>query len=326
MTDNCGRNIDYIRISITDRCNLRCVYCMPEEGVESIPHSKILTFDEIVRICTVLAQKGLKKIKLTGGEPLVRKGVVSLVKQLKAIKGIESVTITTNGVLLGEYYEGLVEAGIDGITVSLDTLKADIYEKMTRKNQLKTVINSLKMAINRDKTHIKINCVPVFGEKEQDILSIAALARDNNVDVRFIEIMPIGLGTSYDFISEEKIKQLLHEEYGELTPHTGKMGNGPGRYCTVENFKGKIGFVSAVSHKFCDQCNRVRLTADGFLKVCLQYDYGVNLKAMLQEGCTDDELLEKMLRAIEEKPASHNFDKIKEFSGQEHKKMSQIGG
>ncbi|MEG0019260.1 MAG: GTP 3',8-cyclase MoaA [Oscillospiraceae bacterium] len=326
MRDKIGRNIDYIRISVTDRCNLRCIYCMPEEGVESIPHSKILSFDDIIRVCTVLAKDGLKKIKLTGGEPLVRKGIVNLVRELKGIDGIESVTITTNGVLLEEYYDALVQAGIDAITVSLDTLNPVIYEEITRRNQLEKVLKGLKMAIAKGGTHIKINCVPVLGIEKQDVMSLVEIARDNDVHIRFIEMMPIGLGTQYKFITEDELKGLLTAKYGELQPYSGVLGNGPSEYYTVEGFKGKIGFISAVSHKFCDRCNRVRLTADGFLKTCLQYDYGTMLKPMLDEGCTDGELVKVIEEAIEKKPKGHSFDKIDEFNGQEHRKMSQIGG
>lgn len=326
MIDKCGRNIDYLRVSVTDRCNLRCMYCMPEEGIESISHTEVLSFDEIARICEILAHNGLKKIKLTGGEPLVRKGISNLVYKLKHIQGIENVTITTNGVLLSEYYDSLVEAGIDAITVSLDTLDAKVYEKITRRDQLSKVLSGLKIAIEKGNAALKINCVPVLGIEEQEIFEIVNLARDNHVDVRFIEIMPIGMGIEYKFTSEEKIRQLLEKNYGEMQFCKEKRGNGPAEYYTLDGFKGKIGFVSSVSHKFCHRCNRVRLTADGFFKTCLQYDYGSQLKTMLRSDCTDDQLLQEMLNAIDQKPKEHNFDKMEGFIGQEYKKMSQIGG
>ena len=172
MTDNQGRTIDYLRISVTDRCNLRCVYCMPEEGMENIPHDRIMTYDEILRVCRILAEHGLKKIKITGGEPLVRKNVVWLIKELKKISGITNVTITTNGVLLTEQYEALVEAGIDAITVSLDTLDAEVYRQITRRDELSRVLEGIRLAAEQGKVRLKINCVPVLGTKKQGILEL----------------------------------------------------------------------------------------------------------------------------------------------------------
>lgn len=326
MIDGMGRNIDYIRISVTDRCNLRCVYCMPEEGVESIPHDQVLRFHEILRICRVLAANGIHKIKLTGGEPLVRKGITELTAQMKAIEGIDSVTITTNGVLLEEMYDDLVDAGIDAITVSLDTLDPEAYRTITRRDEAQRVKRGLMTAIEKGRVPVKINCVPVLGMKKQQLLEIAGMARDHKVHVRFIEMMPIGMGSQFPFVREDELRRELEQELGTFTPCDDVPGNGPCHYFAVEGFQGRIGFISAVSHKFCDSCNRVRLTAEGFLKTCLQYDCGVELKPLLAAGCTDRELEQAILGALKEKPAGHNFSGAPVFTGKESRGMSQIGG
>ena len=326
MTDGMGRTIDYIRISVTDRCNLRCVYCMPEDGVESIPHDQVLRFHEILRICRILAANGIHKIKLTGGEPLVRKGITELTAQMKAIEGIDSVTITTNGVLLEEMYDGLVDAGIDAVTVSLDTLDPEAYRAITRRDEAERVKRGLMAAIEKGRVPVKINCVPVLGMQKQQLLEIAGMARDHKVHVRFIEMMPIGMGSQFPFVREDELRKELEAELGPFTPCDDVPGNGPCHYFSVEGFQGRIGFISAVSHKFCESCNRVRLTAEGFLKTCLQYDCGVELKPLLAAGCTDGELEQAILGALKEKPVGHNFSGTPVFTGKEHRGMSQIGG
>ena len=326
MTDNFGRNIDYIRISITDRCNLRCVYCMPEEGVESVAHNDILKFDEILRICRVLAKNGLKNVKITGGEPLVRRGAANLIKQIKDIEGIESVTITTNGVLLTEQYHNLVGAGADSITVSLDTLDREKYAQLTRRDELERGLKGIALAQKENKVRLKINVVPVYGLDEKEIVSMVSFAKDTDTDVRFIEVMPIGSGTEFETVTEDDIKKVIEKHYGKLTFYSEKRGNGPSVHYSLEGFKGKIGFISAVSHKFCDKCNRVRLTADGHLKTCLQFEAGVDLKPCLREGGTDKDLEAELLKGIALKPKSHRFDEKDYFENREIRNMSQIGG
>ncbi|MBQ6928945.1 MAG: GTP 3',8-cyclase MoaA [Oscillospiraceae bacterium] len=325
MIDNFGRKIDYIRISVTDRCNLRCVYCMPEEGVETLMHRDILTFDEIIRVCRVLATQGLKKVKITGGEPLVRRGVANLIKQIKDVDGIESVTITTNGVLLAEQYQNLVGAGVDSITVSLDTTDREKYAQITRRDEFVNVINGIKYAQKQGKVRLKINTVPMNASKE-DILSLVEFARDYDTDVRFIEVMPIGAGVDCDSFTEDDFKKIIEEKYGPLTFCSEVRGNGPSVHYSLEGFKGKIGFISAVSHKFCDSCNRVRLTADGYLKTCLQFEAGVHIAGCLRSGKTDKELLDVLLQGIAQKPKSHKFDQKDNLENRELRNMSQIGG
>lgn len=325
MIDGIGRNIDYVRLSVTDRCNLRCVYCMPEEGVESISHDRILRFQEILRICRILASQGIRKVKLTGGEPLVRKGITELIRELKQIDGIDNVTITTNGVLLEEMYDELVEAGIDAITVSLDTLNGEVFKQITRRDEAERVKRGIEKAVTENKVPLKINCVPVLGIREQQLTELVELARDHKVHVRFIEMMPIGMGSSFPFVKEDELRLTLEKTLGPLTPCNDVEGNGPCHYFAAEGLKGRIGFISAVSHKFCDSCNRIRLTAEGFLKTCLQYDSGAELKPLLEGGCSDEELAEVIIKALQEKPAGHNFGNAA-VDGKERRGMSQIGG
>ena len=328
MNDRYGRKIDYIRISVTDRCNLRCVYCMPESGVTPLRHGEILTYEELLRLCRLMAQMGIRKVKLTGGEPLIRKDLSLLVAGLKDIPGIDKVTLTTNGVLLREQLPDLVAAGLDAVNISIDTLDETFYHQVTRCGSIEAVKAGLYAALAAGSLPVKINCVPVFAGKE-NLVSMASLARDYPVHVRFIEMMPIGLGQSFDFHSEDEIRNVLEAAYGPLTPFEGILGNGPCRYYSAPDFKGKIGFISAISHKFCSQCNRVRLTAEGYLKTCLQYDTGCDLRAPLRDGSSDDVLQQLMEKTIFEKPASHHFHEAAaegSDGGEEGRRMYQIGG
>ena len=324
MKDRFGREIDYLRISITDRCNLRCVYCMPENGIAQIPHKEILTYDEITRICRCMTGLGVHKIKLTGGEPLTRKECATLVAMLKNLNGIEKVTLTTNGILLGEQMTGLAAAGIDDINISLDTLDAASFAKVTRRENLNQVLEGIEAVLQYPQIGLKINCVPVL-EDPENLVSVAGLAKRYPLHVRFIEMMPIGYGREFQFRGEEEICQILERAYGIMTPVTERYGNGPCHYYKIEGFQGKIGFISAMTHKFCDQCNRVRMTAEGFLKACLQYQTGTDLKGLMRSGCTDEELTEAIQKVIWEKPVSHHFTS-KEVDEDEARLMSQIGG
>lgn len=326
MIDRCGRNIDYLRISVTDRCNLRCIYCMPEGGLQLVECGRILREEEFVRIARVMAGLGIRKIKLTGGEPLVRGGMPSMVKLLKEIPGIEKVTLTTNGILLGEQMEELARAGLDGLNVSLDTLDEDCYYKITRRRNLQGTLEGIREALKYPEITLKVNCVPL-GIPEQDLCGVAALAKKDLLHVRFIEMMPIGLGQEFHGMKEEEVIRLLSEQFGSLTPYEGeRLGNGPCHYYTVEGFRGKIGFISAISHKFCSECNRIRLTSQGYLKTCLQYTAGRDLRSVLRCGGTDEELRAVILEAISEKPDGHVFLEKAKKDNTEQLCMSQIGG
>lgn len=324
MRDNLNREIDYIRISITDRCNLRCIYCMPAEGVPSLSHEEILTFDEITRIVRVLQKLGFKKVKITGGEPLVRKGCPSLIEEIHKIEGIEKVTITTNGVLLKENIEALERAGIDAINISLDTMVPEHFAKITQREQLHSVLEGINAAVSLGNVPVKINCVPIE-EDPAELVKIAGLAKKEKIHVRFIEMMPIGLGASFSCRNEQEILAILEEAFGPAVPCFEKLGNGPSHYYSFEGFQGRIGFISAISHKFCHECNRIRLTADGFLKVCLQYQEGVSLKDLIRSGCSDPELQEAIMLALKKKPEGHHFNETQKERS-EVRLMAQIGG
>ena len=329
MIDMCGRNIDYLRISVTDRCNLRCIYCMPEEGVQHVSRSLILQEEEILRICRVMAELGIRKIKLTGGEPLVRSGMPQLVEKLKNMTGIEKVTLTTNGVLLKEQMKDFARAGLDGLNISLDTLDEACSRRITRRDELDRMLEGISEALKYPEISLKINCVPL-GIPEQDLCRVALLARNHRVHVRFIEMMPIGMGKEFHGVSEEELLGILGEKLPRFSPYAGEpLGNGPCHYYDVDGFSGKIGFISAMSHKFCGECNRIRLTSQGFLKTCLQYAAGRDLRAMIRSGGSDEELKAVILEALAEKPDGHAFGGSLEKQKEDKTEklcMAQIGG
>ena len=329
MLDQFGRNIRYLRVSVTDRCNLRCRYCMPEEGVEWVPHAHILTYEQILRLVRLSARLGVSKVRLTGGEPLVRKGLDGLVREIKGVEGIRSVTLTTNGLLLAGQLPGLLAAGLDGINLSLDTLDAAQFASITRRDALDQVLEGLDAAMEAaaaGRLRLKLNCVPM-GDNDAQLVPLARLAQcgAGPVDVRFIELMPIGLGSSLPRRTEAEVLERLEETFGPALPCPQGGGDGPGRYVTFEGFRGRVGFISAMSHQFCHLCNRVRLTATGFLKACLQYESGTDLRALMEAGADDAALLAAMEAAIYQKPAAHHFA-AQRTAGDEGRNMNQIGG
>lgn len=328
MRDGFGRKIDYVRISVTDRCNLRCVYCMPEEGGTWAPQRELLTEGELTEVCSVLAGLGISKIKLTGGEPLARKNLSGLVRALKKIPGISQVTLTTNGTLLKDQLPALAKAGLDGVNISIDTLNPEFYRRLTRVGELGAALEGLEAALRIEGLPVKVNCVPFYGEEKEELLKVARLAENTRACVRFIELMPIGRGKQFPRLGEEALAQAIEETWGELKPCGEVLGNGPCRYYSLEGFQGKIGFISAVSHKFCENCNRARLTSAGFFKTCLQYPFGEDLKPILRGGLPEsrrrEELQEAVKRALKEKPLGHCFGEDR--PGAEGKEMWQIGG
>lgn len=326
MRDRRNREIDYLRISITDRCNLRCIYCMPEEGVPCMGHQEILTYEELERLCNIFAKLGIKKIKITGGEPLVRKNCDVLVRKLHHIKGIESITLTTNGVLLPDYIEELVEAGLDAVNISLDAMDSDKFMTITKGNHWNDIMDGIQKALEYPSLRIKINCVPIRGINEEDLLKIAELAKENPIHVRFIEMMPIGIGREFSFLPEEEVRTILEQKLGELQPVSDHLGNGPAHYFKVEGYKGRIGFISARTHKFCESCNRIRLTSDGFLKTCLQFNFGYDLKKALRDSSSDQAIEDIIRKALLEKPDCHVFDTMTDQDTVENRGMNDIGG
>lgn len=382
MRDGLGREIDYLRISVTDKCNLRCKYCMPPEGVKSVPHEEVLTLEEILRLVGIMEQLGIRKVRLTGGEPMVRKNLLWLVEQIHRLPGIEEIAMTTNGTMFAEQAEDYRKAGLTAVNISLDTLNPERFRKITgghiagkcvvgedmqrnsaveeimrkgvklRDGQgVDSVLCSVDEALQQN-LRVKINCVPCLEMNGEDIESMAGLARDQKIDVRFIELMPIGCGREYTGLSSEEILARLERAYGAACKVERKSGSaagtgeeyyggtpgasirntdGPAEYYHFPGFIGRIGFISPISHKFCKECNRIRLTCEGRLKLCLHYDRGLELKPLLRGGASDEEIKERILAALQEKPAEHHFraqaaDKAEANEDEEQRKMVQIGG
>ena len=328
MFDSKGRKIHYLRLSVTDLCNLRCRYCMPD-GVDKLEREDILTYEEFLRLAALFARCGVDTVRVTGGEPLVRKGVEQLVKGLKAIPGIRKVTMTTNAVLLEQQLPALLEAGLDSVNISLDTLDPALFAKITARDEFAAVQAGIHAALESG-IPVKLNCVPQVGVNEGELESLAAFAQEHPLQVRFIEMMPIGMGKEFHGVSEEELLRILGEKLPRFSPYVGEpLGNGPCHYYDVDGFSGKIGFISAVSHKFCGECNRIRLTSQGFLKTCLQYAAGRDLREVIRSGGSDEVLKAVILEALAEKPDGHVFG-----GGLEKQKddkteklcMAQIGG
>ena len=323
MLDQYGRSIDYLRISITDRCNLRCRYCMPEP-VDAVQHADILRYEEILRICRAAIELGITKFKVTGGEPLVRAGCTEFIAELKKQPGTQQVTLTTNGLLLEKNLDALADAGLDGVNISLDTTDNTHFQRITgyTGNGADTLLRVLEECCTKG-LKTKINAV-LLEETEADAPALAAIAETLPVDVRFIELMPIGFGTTMKRVSPEDILAALKERWPDLAPTDEKRGNGPAHYYKSDLLLGRIGFIDAVSHKFCAECNRVRLTSTGQLKPCLCYADSADLRALIRGGCTDGELKEALRASVYAKPRAHCFDTNASIT--EKHAMSQIGG
>ena len=323
LKDRFGRTINYMRISVTDRCNLRCRYCMPE-GIERLPMDEILTYEEIAFVCARAADLGIDQLRITGGEPLVRKDCAALVSMLKGIPGIRRVAMTTNGVLLQEHLEELLEAGLDAVNISLDSMDREQYRAITGMDELERVLASIRLASG--KLPVKINCVVQRGVNEDAPVNLSALARDLPVDVRFIELMPIGAGRNLAPVSNASVLALLEERYGRTEEDPVSFGSGPAVYRRPEGFAGRIGFISAMHGKFCGGCNRLRLTSTGELKPCLCYADTVPLREILRGNEMDKEetIREKIREAAALKPQAHCFETSDDVT--ERRRMSQIGG
>lgn len=325
MQDNFERTIDYMRISVTDRCNLRCIYCMPAEGVKPIEHKSILSYEEILRIVRVAAGLGVRKIRLTGGEPLTRRNITFLVSAISAAEGIEDVSMTTNGLLLEQLAQSLAEAGLRRVNVSLDSLRPERYRELTRGGDVAAVLEGIRAAEAAGLMPVKLNMVPVRGFNDDEIEAFAQLTMSTPFHVRFIEFMPIGgrdLWTEGRCISADEIK-LRVSGLGALYPVRARKC-GPARYYRFENAPGVIGFISALTHHFCDSCNRLRLTADGKIRPCLFSETEIDLKSALRGGASDEEVARLLRLAIEIKPRGHTIGA--EGSPASLKPMSRIGG
>ena len=307
MFDSCNRNIRYLRLSVTGLCNLRCRYCMPD-GVEKLEREAVLTYEEFLRLAALFAQCGIDTVRITGGEPLVRKGVEQLVAGLKATPGIRKVTMTTNGVLLAQQLPALLNAGLDSVNISLDTLRPEVFRRITARDEFAAVQAGLRAALESP-LPVKLNCVPQAGINEGELEAIAALARDNDLQVRFIEMMPIGYGAAMPCISGPELQARFARRWPGLHPVEGiAFGDGPAVYYTAPGWKGSIGFITAVHGKFCVSCNRVRLTSLGFLRPCLASEAGCDLRASLRGGADDAQLLAAIRETIWAKPREHHFE------------------
>ena len=323
MLDRYGRVINYLRISVTDRCNLRCCYCMPE-GVQDVGMKNILTFEEIWEIVRTGVSLGITHIRITGGEPLVRKGCVDLIRGIREIPVVETITMTTNGVLLGNYGKQLKEAGVDGVNISLDTLDPEEFFKITGKRELQEVLAGIRAAKTAG-LPVKLNAV---NRKELDPIPLVRYAQEENLPLRFIEMMPVGYGKKYVGRSNEELRETLEAVCGKAECMTNReelsrMGSGPAVYYQFSDLKVPVGFISAIHGKFCDTCNRVRLTAEGYLKLCLCYDEGEDLRRVLREG-EKENLRTIMEQTIFRKPAAHCFEHPAEMT--ETHEMVKIGG
>ena len=326
LQDSFQRSITYMRISVTDRCNLRCVYCMPPEGVPWIPHEEILSFEEIERIVRATATLGMRRIRITGGEPLVRRGLPALVRSLAAVPGIEDVSMTTNAVLMPEFAGDLVRAGLKRINVSLDTLRPERFARISRGGQLDRVLEGIDAAQRAGLAPIKINAVVLRGINDDELLDLASLTLNRPWHVRFIEAMPLEGNLPVEgagFISADEMMVRLRE-LGHLEACDGPNGNGPARYYRIPGATGTVGVISPMSHFYCESCNRVRLSADGKLRLCLFDDLQVDLRTPLRAGASSQEISDLFRRAIVSKPERHHLDVGQ--AGCSLKALSQIGG
>ncbi len=326
LTDTHNRQINYLRVSVTDRCNLRCIYCMPKEGISLIGHDDILRFEEIISVARAAAAVGISKIRMTGGEPLVRKGIAELVARLREIEGITDLSMTTNGILLKSSAGALRRAGLRRINISLDSLDPGRYKSITRGGDLSAVLEGIREARLQGFDPIKINVVAMSGVNDDEMTSFAKLTLDRPVHIRFIEFMPFegdSKSCKSRFIPSSEIQRRI-AAVGRLVPIASEQQSGPARMFKLQGAQGKIGFISPLSNHFCSSCNRLRLTADGKLRTCLFSDNEIDLKEPLRSGCTQAGLQQIITEAIRSKPLRHNV------LDRHHKKclrgMSAIGG
>jgi cyclic pyranopterin phosphate synthase len=345
LRDAFGREIDYLRISVTDRCNLRCVYCMPPQGIEWKARSEILTYEEITTVVRAAAALGIRKVRLTGGEPLVRPDIERLVAMIAAVRGIEDVSLTTNAVLLDRHAESLACAGLGRVNVSLDTLHADRFERITRFGHIDDVWRGLEAAERVGLAPIKLNAVVVRGMNDDELADLAALTLDHAWHVRFIELMPVANEGDWGdplrvpppgerLVTAEEMQARLSTQLGipelfaeALLASSAVPGNGPARVFRLPNAKGTLGFITPVSQHFCPTCNRVRLTADGKLRPCLLNDGEVDVMGALRASASDAEVQALLTRAVENKPERHRLNEEitpTQLIGQ--RVMAQIGG
>jgi cyclic pyranopterin phosphate synthase len=326
LADQFNRPITYLRISVTDKCNLRCIYCMPEQGLPWLSKSQILSYEEIAALVRAAASAGVRSIRLSGGEPLIRRDLHLLVADIAAIDGITDIALSTNGLLLEEQIDDLLSAGLRRVNVSLDTLRADRFEQIARRPGLDRVLAGIEAVIARGLAPVKINCVVMRGQNDDEIAAFAQWTKTRPVFVRFIEVMPVheNLDVQRDaYMSADEILDRVRS-IGELHPSSGPGGNGPARYFAFENAAGAIGVISPLSHDYCERCNRVRLTADGRLRLCLFGDYEIDLRGPLRSGASTEEIAGMLRSSMLIKPERHHL-RLGEPSSR-MRAFSEIGG
>ncbi|WP_127588402.1 GTP 3',8-cyclase MoaA [Paenibacillus koleovorans] len=330
LVDRFGRVHDYLRISVTDRCNLRCVYCMPEEGMEFEPDERILTFEEIAEVVGVLARLGVRKLRITGGEPLVRKHLEQLIAMLSAIPGIEDIALTTNGIFLAPRAERLRAAGVTRVNISLDSLRADRFAMITRGGDIRKVLASLEESVRVGFQPIKLNVVLMKGVNDDEIADFLAMTLERDLTVRFIEYMPIGHeddGWRNKYVPLSAVMDVCAER-GWTADASGEVyGNGPSRNYRIRGAAGSFGLIHPVSDHFCETCNRLRLTADGSIKPCLYWTDEFNVRKHMGD---EQAMRELFFRALDIKPLNHEMAQVLALEAQSHtptaRRMSQIGG
>ncbi|MCL5291961.1 MAG: GTP 3',8-cyclase MoaA [Actinobacteria bacterium] len=320
LYDGFNRRIDYLRLSITDRCNLRCTYCMPEEGIEERPHGDILSYEELETFTTGAVGAGISKVRVTGGEPLVRKDAVDLIAMLAALPNLNDVSLTTNGVLLEEHAADLAKAGLARVNISIDSLDPAVYRKLTRWGRVDRALSGLRKALEVGLEPVKVNAVLLRGVND-DPSDFIKLTYDYPVHVRFIEHMPIGKSKAWspeDFVSIGELKESL-ARYGKLEESAGPVGAGPATYLKFKEALGTVGFISPISRHFCDECNRLRLTPDGRLRVCLFSDEEMDVRPAIWQG--EAAVKAVIAKALKTKPKEHATE-LQSFK----RLMFQIGG
>jgi cyclic pyranopterin phosphate synthase len=326
LSDAFNRPITYLRISVTDRCNLRCVYCMPEAGLPWIAKSEILTYEEIVYIVEAAAKVGVRSIRLTGGEPLIRRDVATLVRRIARVPGIDDISLSTNALLLADQARDLRDAGLTRVNISLDTLQEERFFAIARRPGLDRVLAGIDAAIAEGMTPVKLNCVVMRGQNDDEIGAFAELTRARPIHVRFIEVMPVeeNLGMQADsYVAASEILARINA-LGDLRPVAGPGGNGPARYYAFDGAAGSVGVISPLSHDYCETCNRVRLGADGRLRLCLFGDYEIDLRTPVRDGASHDDLAAIFRGAMYIKPERHHLELGQTASAM--RALSEIGG
>lgn len=326
MQDNFQRHINYLRISVTDRCNLRCVYCMPEEGVALISRTEVLSWEEMLKVVQACVQIGIRKVRITGGEPLIRLGLTNFVSKLNEIPEIDDIAITTNGILLPKYAQELKQAGLKRVNISLDTLREERFFQITRGGSLAQVWAGAEAAINAGLEPLKFNCVAMRGKNDDEFLDFARLTLQRPFHIRFIELMPIGSSDKWADNSRVTIPEIKAKlaELGPLLPGEQVTGGGPAKYYTLAGAQGTIGFISAMSEHFCENCNRLRLTAEGKIRPCLHSKSEIDIRTPLRAGASVEDLAAVVSQAVTLKPKQHSM--TDDGWADNKRMMSQIGG